>query len=194
MACVFVAVEDKLSEAVATRLILECTNHEPYTVLGKRGNGHLRQNLKNYCEIAKHYPLLLVTDLDRSACVVELIAEWKESVNVEFPENLLFRVAVTEIEAWLLADHDGMQRLLRARKLPHNADEVPNPKEEVLRLAEKASREVREDLVVSRGAIANQGLGYNARMCDFVLNMWCPGRASERSMSLRRCCERLRAL
>jgi hypothetical protein len=49
-------------------------------------------------------------------------------------------------------------------------------------------------MLVETGAIARQGLGYNARLCHLVRTEWQPDRAAERSPSLRRTIERIRDL
>jgi hypothetical protein len=112
------------------------------------------------------------------------------------PDNLIFRVAVREIEAWLLADHAGMKKLLvaGATKLPRNPDALPDPKQVLLTLAQRAPRAVRNDLLVEAGAIASQGLGYNQCMGDFVFNTWNPRRAALYSASLSRTLNRLQQM
>jgi hypothetical protein len=113
-----------------------------------------------------------------------------------YPDNLVFRVAVREIEAWLLADHVGMGRLLvaGAANLPNDPDLLLDPKQVLLQLASKAPRVVQNDLLVEPGAIASQGLGYNQRMGDFVRNTWDPKRAALCSDSLCRTLNRLRQM
>jgi len=105
-------------------------------------------------------------------------------------------VAVREIEAWLLADHDGMKQLVgkRVGVLPRDPDALPDPKAALLALAARAARDVRMDLVADRGAIASQGLGYNKRLGDFVQKNWNPEKAALRSPSLRKAMERIKNL
>jgi hypothetical protein len=113
------------------------------------------------------------------------------------PRNFVLRVAVHEVEAWLLADPDAIRELFGQRaskRLPDNPDSVPEPKEMLLRLAELAPRPVREDVCKERGGISSQGLGYNARLCDLVAATWNPERAAARSESLRRARARIREL
>jgi hypothetical protein len=137
--------------------------------------------------------VLLLTDLDRAACPVGLVESWLG--RHECPENLVFRVAVREIEAWLLADHDALRRLLgKTARLPPDPDTLPDPKRALLELAKRAPRDVREDLVAVRGAVAAQGLGYNARLCALVEHHWSPERAAERSASLKRARRRIHEL
>jgi hypothetical protein len=107
---------------------------------------------------------------------------------------LLFRVAVREIEAWLIADHEGIITLFgpRVSKVAENPDLLADPKRAILHYAKKAPRDIREDILPQRNAIALTGLGYNRRLQDFVRTGWNPDRAAARSDSLRRTRQRLR--
>ena len=67
--------------------------------------------MRQFCEIARYQPVLVITDLDRVACAATLIRGW--TANDTLPVTLLLRVAVREVEAWLLADHDAMRTLLQ---------------------------------------------------------------------------------
>lgn len=188
------ATEDALSEAVGLRL-MRCHKLTPTQLLRRDGVGYLRSRLKNWCELARIHPVVLITDLDAKACAPTLIDEW--FARVESPRNLIFRVAVREIEAWLLADHDGINRLLGRTgpsRLPRDPDALADPKRHLLDLARGAPKLVRLDLLASAGSTARQGVGYNARLSGFVAHEWNPDRASERSESLRRTQQRLRDL
>lgn len=192
---VCLATEDNLSEAVGYRLLAEVSPHfKVGLTFRKNGFGYLKANIEKFCNIAQRSPLLLITDLDKAKCAASLISKWMASR--ARPDNLMFRVAVREIEAWLLADHVGMKKLLvaGATDLPKEPDLLPDPKQVLLKFARKAPREVQNDLVVERGAIASQGLGYNERMADFVRKTWDPKRAELCSDSLCRTLNRLRQM
>lgn len=194
MASVALATEDELSEAVGIRLLAEI--EQPLEVslfLRKGGSGYLRSKMDNWCQLAIQQPVILLTDLDDKQCPSILIDDWFG--RKARPANLLFRVAVREIESWLLADHEAMKFLLSNRgKLPNDPDTLQNPKQRLLQLAKLAKREVRLDLLSDEGAIASQGIGYNARLGDMVRNEWSPKRAAVRSSSLRRTIGRLEEL
>lgn len=190
-----IATEDELSEAVARRLVAELEPALQVTqTLRRNGFGYLRAKMANWCELARHQPVLLLTDLDQVACPVELLQQWRGVLQP--PADLLMRVAVREVEAWLLADHEAMRGLLGERgRLPVEPDRLPDPKAHLLQLAAKhAPRDVRADLVKPSGAMASQGIGYNARLTQWVQTCWRPGRAAERSPSLKRACDRLQEL
>lgn len=195
MVGIAIATEDELSEAVAQRLVAE-TNPvlEVVQMLRRNGFGYLRSRMPNWCELARYQPVLLLTDLDRGACPVDLVNQWRGTLTM--PDKLLLRVAVREVEAWLLADHVAMRALLGARgRLPVEPDALPDPKAFLLQIAARhASRDVRADLVQQRGAMASQGIGYNARLVQWVQHHWEPSRAAGNSPSLRRARARLRDL
>ena len=195
MDSIYLAVEDVVSEAVGKRLIREYTSFHINTPLRRDGNGYLRTRLKNFCEIANHTPFLLITDLDRIACPPSLIENWTNKNAFFVPEKMLFRIAVTAIESWLLADHEAMRLFLgKKAKLPPHPDALDNPKKTLLKLAQSAPKKIRDDLIGDNKAIASQGLGYNARLAEFVHNSWSPERAMLRSESLLRSLQRLKEL
>lgn len=189
-----IATEDALSEAVAERLINEYTNFKINLKLGLKGNSHLKKNLKSYYQIAKRQPFLLITDLDSMSCATLLVSDWKQRLKITEPTQMIFRVAVREVEAWLLADREGLGSLLGTSNLPRNPDALDDPKRELLRFAQKASKNIRDGLVIKKGEIASQGLEYNSILSNFVKNSWNPERAIVYSDSLNRCKTRLQGI
>lgn len=191
---VALATEDPLSEAVGIRLLSEIEYPlEVSLLLRRQGNGYLRSNLRKWCDLATRQPVVLLTDLDRYACPAELVRDWFG--NAVPPNRLIFRVAVREVESWLLADHEAMRELIGQKgKLPTDPDSLSDPKATLLSLAKNANKDVRLDLIRQEGAVASQGVGYNARLTDLVSRVWDPERAANRSASLRRARERLREL
>jgi hypothetical protein len=187
MKLVALATEDELSEAVGRRLLIDAGHvYEPAPVLRKNGFGYLRSKMDSWCDMAKRKPFVLLTDLDQAACPIELRAAWLGGRQPS--ENFVFRIAVREVEAWLLADHEAMRSIIGAKgTLPPNPDLLSDPKKVLLGLVAKlANREIRADLVADAGAIASQGIGYNARLSQWVAAEWNPERAAIRSNSLHR--------
>lgn len=192
---VVLASEDAVSEAVGQRLVEDTSSDLAVTQLLRRsGFGYLKSRMRNFCELARHTPVLLLTDLDTEQCPASLIEDWSRRDVI--PKQLLFRVAVRQVESWLLADRDGIARLLKVgvRHLPRDPDALPDAKRFLLQLAQRAPRAVREDLVAESGATAAQGLGYNAVLSNFVRSSWDPSRAVHRSNSLARARMRLTEL
>lgn len=183
MTPIAIATEDQLSEAIALRLISEIqTPHFIQHKLGRTGNGYLRSKMENWYRMAQHQVMLVVTDLDRANCLVEFRDQW---LATEPPANLVFRVAVREMESWVLADHIAMRELIGAKGvLPVAPDELADPKRALLGLAKGAPKRVRDDLLKVTNGNVTQGLGYNARLTAWVYSEWSPQRAAERSPSL----------
>jgi len=193
MSSISLATEDALSEAVGLKLIEElCPTFQLGVVVRRGGNAYLKTRIRSFQEMARRDHVLLITDLDRVPCPSELIHLWLGSAPL--PSTLLFRVAVKEIEAWLLADHEAMRTLLGKKpRLPGHPDQLADPKEVLLDIAKLAPRDIRDDLRRERGSVASQGLGYNSRLIDLVRKHWSPERASALSPSLKRACARLAA-
>ncbi len=185
MKSMYIATEDALTEAVAERLILEtggvlCVD----TKIPGKGAGNLKKKLPELTRVAYSLPVLLITDLDRVACAPLLISTWKGGGKL--PQDMLFRVAVREVESWLMADAEALANLLkiRSKKIPIKPDTLGDPKQTLLELAKKAPRAIREELIKAPGAIAAQGIGYNSVLGQFVREDWSAERAAIRSPSL----------
>jgi hypothetical protein len=185
MTPIAIATEDQLSEAIALRLISEIpTPHFIQHKLGKTGNGYLRSRMGSWYQMAQQQVMLVLTDLDRANCLLEFRDQWLSGAP---PANLLFRIAVREVESWVLADHIAMRALIGAKGvLPAAPDELADPKQSLLKLAKSAPKQIREDLLKTIDGGLAQGLGYNARLSAWVNSEWSPQRAAERSPSLAR--------
>jgi len=182
-----IATEDILSEAVVEK-ILESAPIDFNVVWKQRkqGFGYLKKNIRKFNEIANIYPVMLVTDLDQSSCAFELMTNW---LNTPKNPNFLFRVAVREVESWLLADRAAMARFLNISivNCPDSPDDILDPKQVLLNLVKKSRRrEIKQDMLPVKGALSPVGLGYNVRLSEFVRNYWVVNRAIEKSDSLNR--------
>lgn len=187
------AVEDDLSESVVRRLLLD-TGGDFFvgTVFGRGGFGYLRSRAQNWnAAAAAGTPIFLLTDLDQHPCPSRLIEEWLAS---EPHSNLIFRVAVREVESWLLADREGLADFLGVTDvvIPVQPDELPDPKQSLVNVARRSrTRRLRESIVPRRGSTAPQGPDYNGCLGDFVRNHWNRNGAMQRSPSLSRAWNRL---
>jgi len=194
MISIALATEDVLSEEIGLRLIGELSGDVTVTpLLRKGGFGYLKSRMDNWRRLAQQQPVFLLTDLDNVDCPSLLREEWIGSKPL--PENLVMRIAVREIESWILADHKALRQLIGNKgKLPTEPDKVLDAKECLFALARLADRSIREDLLKIEGAIASQGIGYNARLTTWVRSEWDPERAADRSPSLARARVRLKEL
>lgn len=189
-----VAVEDDLSAGVIRKIV---TVIRPDLTISRTrvlgGFGQIRANILALNNAAKVLPQLVLTDLDAGPCAGGLVGAWMGK-RVRHPK-LWFRVAVREVEAWLLADRTGIAGFLNVQinLVPHHPDTEVDPKRALIRLASKSpSRILRRALVPVGSAV--QGPDYNASMLDFVAAQWDPVEACHSSPSLESALLRLRAL
>jgi hypothetical protein len=140
------AVEGSIDEAVVSRLISE-TGGTPEQVYGKNGNASLRARINGYNHSARHRPWIVLVDLDHEAdCAPDLCRAWVPAQ----AQKMCFRVAVREIEAWLLADRERISKFLSVpvSRIPTSPESENDPKQVMVSLAARSrQRAVREDMV-----------------------------------------------
>ncbi len=182
-----VAVEDELSAAVMCKLITSASREFAISrIINARGNGRLKadmQKFRNACHVIPH---VVLTDLDQYACPPVLRADWKAT---DLPPQLLFQVAVREVEAWLLADRDGIARFLSVakNKVPQYPEAEVDPKRTLINLARKSrKRRLAIEMVPAAGSSAPIGPFYNVRLTEFVNGAWDVECAKASSPSLNR--------
>lgn len=185
----YIAVEDELSEWVVRRVLsMRDVNYAIGAVYRKGGFGYLRKQVRAFNNAAKAMPFLLLTDLDQYACPPALIADW---LALQKNDHLLLRVAVKEVESWLLGDAEGLAAYLRLRKKIVIAapETLSDPKQELLRIAMKCSaRELRDSIVWrdDKSGRLHQGPDYNGTLGRFVLKQWSIKKARQACGSLDR--------
>jgi hypothetical protein len=188
------ATEDELSEAVLRRLLRFVGRGYEIGVAYRRGGyGYLRRTVRGWNRAARGIPFIVLTDLDQHACPTALIDGW---LNEPKHCNLLFRVAVREVEAWLLADPGCLARYLVVREswVPNDPERLLDPKGALIDLArESRSATVRDRIVPKRGGSAKQGPDYNGCLVQFVASHWEIKSAAAQSPSLARTVKRLAA-
>ncbi len=186
------AVEDLLSEAVVKKLVAAIRPELSISFVARNGRSHIEKKARELNRAAHKVPVLILADLDRpQPCPADLISQFIQGAPGPM---LLFRIAVMEIESWIMADRDGFAGFLGVppHRIPANTDSVPQPKEFIVNLARKSKRRnIREDLVPAPGGTAAIGPAFNPRIASFVVNEWDFSRAAHASPSLRRAIERL---
>lgn len=188
---VLAVVEDELSGAVVQRLLDHCAPHlQLYNVIPQRGYGQIKANLPRYRTASKAMPHIVLVDLDRHECPPTLLRAWGGGA---LPPTVSMHVAVHEVEAWLLADREGIAGLLAipVNKVPAAPDAEPDPKRSLINLARRSPARVKRELVPEHGSSARIGPGYNATLREFVAARWNVARARENSPSLARMSDRL---
>ena len=179
--------EDVLSEAVLKQMLKQ--SQRPFPVgqcLNQRGYGKIKKIISGLNYAAKGMPYLVLTDLDNAEGTLVIISEWL--TQPKHP-NLLFRIAVKEVEAWLLAHRAGFAQFLgiSVDNIPGDADLIPDPKQLLINLARRSrKRKLREAIVPERNSTANIGKDYNGQLIQFVNKSWQVASAQTNSPSLER--------
>jgi len=184
--------EDSLSGSVLLKLLRNSRRDYLVGYCHRSGGyGWIKRKIDGLNKAARGMPYLILTDLDRAECPPALVREWRiENKN----HNLLFNVAVRQVEAWVLACRGRFAEFLGIREelIPSEVDEIPNAKRSLIDLARRSrKRNLRSDIVPPEGSTARVGPDYNGRLTQFVESMWDPNTAKAFSPSLRRTMEML---
>jgi hypothetical protein len=185
------AVEDELSEVILRRMLHVLKNFAVGTAYRHGGFGYLRKTIYGWNQAAKGTPFVVLTNLDEYTCPAELIADW---LPVPKHPNLLVRVAVREVESWILADPENFSRFIGVSTItiPRQTDDLVDAKAALVALGRKSRfRLIRDSIVPRRGSTAKQGPGYNGCLGQFVREQWNINAASMNSPSLARTIKRL---
>lgn len=194
----FSFVEDAPSAAVARKLVAARNAQSEYSLIFRNGFPAIMSGndpVKSKCEAflnmarAGSYTFIL-TDLDTEECACVLIRDWfgiPQSDEVYLPPQCIFRVAVREVESWILADHKAWAKYIGipAANFSTQPDQLDDPKEHLLSvIRRKGTKKIHREML-PQGA-AHIGPRYNEVLCDFVGGAWIPERAAKRSPSLDR--------
>lgn len=185
------ATEDELSEVTVLKILNGINRYAVGAAYRRGGFGYLRRTIHGWNRAAQGIPFIVVTDLDTCTCPARLISDW---LVVPKHPNLLFRVAVREVESWLLADSANLAEFLNVRRelVPADTDVLADPKVALVNLARKSrSKAIRERIVPRAGSTAKQGPDYNGCLGSFVRTRWESNSARVNSPSLARTIDRL---
>lgn len=179
------AVEGDVDEAVVRRLITHAGG-QPGSVYGRSGKPALRQKIGGYNHAARHTPWVVLVDLDNDAdCAPPTLDKW---VPVPAP-NLCFRIAVREVEAWLMADARTLARYLSlgSGKIPAEPERLGRPKDAMVDLARRSRRmDIRKDMVPRERSGRRVGPAYTSRLIEYTREHWQPEVAARHAESLQR--------
>lgn len=206
---VAIAVEDDLSESILRRLIqhrrrdltvgvryplrpLPGGRNNPGNVAeirGLSGFGQIKVSLPAFNNAAATgRPYIVLTDLDiHVRCPGQLLAAWLPRVTPS--PNLIFRVAVKEVEAWLLADRVNLAEHLHVNlhKMPIRVERLKDPKVKIVKLVQySSSDEIQQDMLPENGSTAEVGRCFERVLLNFVRQHWDIDQAASNSRSLTR--------
>jgi hypothetical protein len=185
--CINIVFEDVLSEMVLRKLLhRSAIRYWVGQTLPANGYGWIKKRIRGLNAAAKGMPYLVLTDLDIYECAPVLIREWLPAPK---HPNLLFRIAVREVEAWLLGCREAFAAFLGVpeSRIPLNVDEIEDPKRLLINLARRSRKGyIRRDIVPQDGSTARVGPDYNGRLTSYVVKHWDPAIAKEHSPSLQK--------
>lgn len=200
---IFFCIEDGVSRAVAKKLIAECCPQQVnVNELGKAfgGYGYIKKNLRKFCDLAHRNAVVVITDLDKATCPPSLRRSWlgSEGLAEPLPDKMIFCIAQSEIEAWLLADVRGFAEFLKISpdKIDKNLEfSGYDVKDYIVRLA-KMSRDasIKRDLVPQNSSAAKIGISYEYQLNKFIDERWNVFDAAENSISLRRAIKKMQSI
>lgn len=182
---VLLIVEDILSEAALRKIL--ATFQGKFTVracLGKEGFGFIQKNMPAFNRAAETVGMIVLTDLDEHLCPKLILRSWLQE---ETHPNLVFRVAIREVEAWLLAHREAFARHLHVApaNIPFDSESIRDPKELVIELVRHStSKQIHDAIVPGPGRKRKVGPDYNGCLLQFVYKTWSPSVARRRSASL----------
>ncbi|MBL8162046.1 MAG: hypothetical protein JNJ61_08675 [Anaerolineae bacterium] len=187
-------VESPLDESVLRRLVQMKPGMEVGISRRAGGKTTLEKFVGSVNQAAALTPYACLVDLDSEACAPGLI---KRLLPQGCHSNLCFRVAVREVEAWLLADRANLAVFMGValNKIDPYPDANPDPKALIIRLARLSKiKRIRQDIVPPpENKTAKVGKAYNDVLIEFVIKKWDIAAAVQNSPSLERAVRALQA-
>ncbi len=191
-------VEDPPSAAVAKKLVNSRNAQKADQLIFREGFPNITGGygeIKNKCSALLNmarsgYHTFILTDLDRAECAVTLIRDWfsiPTDTPIKLPKECIFRIAVREVEAWLLADLASWSRYIGipSSNFSETPDDLDDPKQHLLNVVRrKGTKNIHRDMLPVDNA--HIGPRYNEVLCNFVEKKWLPDRAAANSPSLAR--------
>ena len=194
-----IAVEDELSAYVAERLIGGYVPRAEITrVMVLEGVNNIKGRMRDLVQIARFQDMVLVlADMDNPrGCPPGLLNELCGGLTIA--SNMIIRIAMLEVEAWILADREGAAQWLgiAANIVPRNPESLADPKRTLVQLARRSrNRGLREAIAPLRVLGTHRtGPNYNEAVGEFVVQHWNPDVARRNAPSLDRAITRIAEL
>lgn len=191
---VHIVFEDRAQQAVM-RKILRSRGIRPGLPYGGNGYGYIEKNISKYNQPSVRMPFFALTDLDnRPICPGRLVENW---LGESTPRpHLVFRVAVNEVETWLMADRENFQNYfgIPPGNIPQDVENIPDPKQFFFNIIRRASEkgDIKRDILPTGNA--RIGPLYNEHLEQFTYRFWNINTASHNSRSLNKTIDRINEL
>ena len=188
-----IVIEDDLSLELAKKVIYNTKNNFlidrvwPNVSRKKstRGSGYIQTKVNAFNNAAANKNILILTDLDQQDCAPTFI----NNLLVRHKEDKLFlRIAVREVESWLLADRENFAKYISISPtiINSNPDELDDPKEHLFTLSRRSKKRIIREGIPPIDKTARMGAEYNPLLIKFVQDYWDLKKAMNRSDSLWR--------
>lgn len=182
-------MEGPLDKAVVGRI---CANEgiTPTRIDDYDGRSNIESLIPKFCQASLHTKHFVLIDLDNDRCPGGTV----NALIGARPNALVLRVAVREIESWIMADRAGFAGFMGVSEdlVPVEPERLIDPKLTVVNLARRSRRrKIKEGLVPDPRALRKTGPGYTMLLSEFVAQDWSINVASASSQSLNRCVRRL---
>jgi len=178
--------EDEITHQVMLKIYeLFQGNFTEFRAIHCHGKGKIKRQINAYNNAAQHGHYFVIVDLDNDyECAPSLIQDWLP-LNKQI-SNFLFRIAVHEIESWLLADRDNFAVYFSISRelIPLKPDNQTDPKHTIISLAKRSRKKVIREDIVPIDDYASIGPGYNIQFQYFIENIWDIDSARKNSPSL----------
>lgn len=183
-----IVFEDRLSAAIIERLLeFSPKKVEINRRISGYGSGYIRKRISAYQKASQYEPFFILLDADNEDCALNVL-------NALVPPGLrqpkcLLRIAVREVEAWLLADAKGISRFMGISEalVNRSPESLADAKGHLLGLARRSrKKEITEGLLPAPRTSAVIGPEYNQVLSVFVERNWDVRAAARRSESLSR--------
>ena len=176
--------EDEITHQIILKIFDHFGHFQESRAIPCYGKGKIKKQIRAYDSAAQYGFYFIIADLDSDyICAPLLIKDWLPNSK---SSQLVFRVAVREIESWLLADQENFASFFSISKkvVPAFPDKENDPKKTVISLAKRSQkREIRE-AIVPIDDYASIGPEYNSKLTAFVHNFWNINFARKNSPSL----------
>lgn len=204
---VYISAEDPVTKAIVERLLeFSSPNFRVFKDVPARG-GEIKSKIKALNNLAKTKPVILLVDLDATACAPMLKRELLNGE--EQSANFLINIAIDEGEAWLMADRKGFAKYIGVDEtlIPQSSMQKMGGMKKMIEMTfnvksswmlthtianQSRYAELREQ--ISTSGEATKGKEYNSAILPFIKNKWNIQEAMNNSDSLVRMVNRLRNL
>ena len=191
-------VEDEPSQAILTKIIdyvnSQCPNrfdlHTGVPII-THGFGNLQKKTQSFLPAAtkgEGIRSIFLTDLDQKDSVQQIANEWFNIACLALlPEKFIFRIAVHEIESWIIADINGIANFLNISpaNFVTSPDDLDDPKQFLFNVIRSKCRSAKfKEMLPQKGQAI--GLDYNPQIVSFIKEKWDIQTAMANSPSLKR--------